>query len=455
MPLIDNKICSCCRRLYTYYVAVITNWPWKIAAYVSGLSSVSESGYGETALQDKIPNGKKSTCLRLLQAVYGATIGILVPIGLLAQDIICFRRDRLDKTYLRNNASKFECHDPSQLLSAIIILDMIVVWLLLLVIWTRVYCFLKCLLCCFLCPCFLYYLRGMFRPDTCFLDQKNSGDKNDLSDLVNEIKEKKPSDMCMFIPMIPFIYLIFSLAVSIFNLLAFEIVNAVMDWETNISGSLRITFIVLSFIGFVAFDLLYTEVIIKYSLQCQMNITFLEAIIDKVEAKVEAKGYTNQDEAFKDVKNAQKFLKQLNENSFAIGLVLLITGLHTANSTISLLSIDHENSTYGQVIGLVLRAIHWTFLTVFPIFQAAEISNTSKKLRETGLSMYTPPPIKLNGLDAEEKKMVRKHTPVITLDAELFGFTVNPWFPYVIMILIFFALMVEPLGLEWFDRLIS
>ena len=50
-----------------------------------------------------------------------------------------------------------------------------------------------------------------------------------------------------------------------------------------------------------------------------------------------------------------------------VAITILIAGLHTANCTINLLNI--ENCTYFQTVALVLRAIHWAFLTVFPIFK--------------------------------------------------------------------------------------
>lgn len=104
---------------------------------------------------------------------------------------------------------------------------------------------------------------------------------------------------------------------------------------------------------YIAFDLVYTEVIVRYALQCQMNIYFLEFIINKVTVK-KATAYESQNEALKDISNAQKFLKELNESSFVIVLVLLITTLHTTNCTVSLLSIA-KKCTHLQTF-LLLRS---------------------------------------------------------------------------------------------------
>ena len=550
----------CCTRGFVCYVATATNLPWEIVAYIAGISTNVKGNGTETDL-------KESKCFRRSEFIYTCLVATFALIGLIAQNIICFRRDRLDKSFLRmipmgNNTSKFmECHEPSQMVSAIIIPDVILLWFLFLVLRKRI------------CKHFVWYSNreskntkqglhsqsssintgksdtghnlsgnkstasdskyslsasafpnygatnqqnlspsvhsgGDQRTNQSASDQRTSdqstsdqrtrdqiiseqrtsdqstsdqrtsnqrtsdqttGDENasdqrtrdqsnsdqSLSDLVDKIKAsgRKP-DWCMklFILAIPF-YILCSKVVSIGNLFAFEIVdpyngNEVMDWgESYITGSWKIVLIVLSFLGFVAFDLLYTEVIVRYALQCQLNIYFLEFIINNVQA------YKSQNEALKDILKAQKFLKELNESSLTIGLVLLTSTLHTANCTVSLLSIA-KNCTHLQILLLLARAIQWAFLTLFPIFQAAQISNTIKKLRETGLSMYAPPVEFETPASESEKQLIRKYTSGIALNVELFGFNINPWFPYVIVILIFFAIMLEPLGLKWFQHLI-
>ena len=525
--------CRCFVCFMQRYVATTTNLSWEIVAYIAGIStSVTDNGTEKDA--------KESKCFRCSKIIYAFLVATIALFGLIAQDIICFRRDRLDKSFLRmipvgNNTSKFmECHEPSQMVSAIIIPDVIVLWLLFLVLKKRIFAWKSkdteqdstnsg--------PVASQYpnygaineqksSRNQSTSDPRTIDQSTNDQRTSdsdqrtsdqstsvqsisdqrtsdqgssdqstsirtsdqrtsdqgssdqstsirtsdqsssnqrtsdqsLSDLVDKIKAsgKKPDwYMKFYIPAIPFFYTLCSKAISIGNLFAFKIVdpytgNEVMDWgESYITGPWKIVLIVLSFLGFVAFDLLYTEVIVRYALQCQLNIYFLEFIINNVQSQNEA--------LINDVFKAQKFLKELNESSLTIGLVLLISTLHTANCTVSLLSIS-KNCTHLQTFVLLARAIQWAFLTLFPIFQAAQISNTIKKLQETALSMYTPP---IETTASESKRqLITKYISGIALNVELCGYIINPWFPYVIVILIFFAIMLEPLGLKWFQHLI-
>ena len=44
------------------------------------------------------------------------------------------------------------------------------------------------------------------------------------------------------------------------------------------------------------------------------------------------------------------------------------------------------------------------------------------------------------------------HAAAITLKAKLFGIYIHPWFPYVIIVLILFTLMVGS-GFKWYEHL--
>ena len=66
--------------------------------------------------------------------------------------------------------------------------------------------------------------------------------------------------------------------------------------------------------------------------------------------------------------------------------------------------------------------------------------------------MYAPSTIEVYGLDLNEKKVRVYFCDNFKINAELFGFVINPWFPYMVITVIFFALMVEPLGLKWLEH---
>ena len=400
----DKKL-SKLKRAHALYVAVITYWPWKIIGYVTGIS--------ECKIEIKI-----------LQRVCILVRILLAVIGLVTQAITCLRRDRLGKDFIHtrteNDTNKLvECQESSQLFSAIIIPDVI---FLLLLFWVSL--------------------------KTWFLQ-----DKKGLSELVTIIanSERKP-DKCMqyFYPFIPPAYLIFSLAVSIINLYAFNVVDGdvVIHWSsgTNISGFWKIFLLVISFLGFIAFDLLYIQLIVSYSLQCQLNIYFLQAIKRKVKETEFNQQYNSQHEAIEHVEKARNFINELNTSSITVGVGIMITAVRAVNCIISFL--DKDNTIF-QAIALLLRLSHWLFLTLFPFFQAALVNLVILKLHATGLVMCRMPILFRNNEPFND--MLKTYASLITIKAKLFGFTVHSWFPYVIMILIALTLTVGS-RFKWYEN---
>ena len=97
------------------YTALITDWPSDIATYISGF----------------LENTVQQEFLSCLQCFCSLAQFLIATFGLFCQSISCFHRDRLDKNVIRiledNNASKLvECHEASQLFSAILVPDMII-----------------------------------------------------------------------------------------------------------------------------------------------------------------------------------------------------------------------------------------------------------------------------------------------------------------------------------------
>ena len=137
-------------------------------------------------------------------------------------------------------------------------------------------------------------------------------------------------------------YLIFSQAVSIIYLYAFNIVDSdvVIHWSshTHISGILKIIIIPVSFLGFIAFDLLYTQLIVRYYLQCKLNIYFLQAIKKKIKVTENNRQFESQSKTIEDVEKARNFINQLNTSSITLGVGITITAVQQAiNCIISFL----------------------------------------------------------------------------------------------------------------------
>ena len=402
------------RPCYAGYVAVITDWPWKIVTCLT-----STKGYNATW-----NTTKKSKYISFIQCFYIILRFIIAFVGLIAQAISCFRRDRLDKNYIKimdgNNSNKFvECHESAQLFTAIIIPDLIFLLLLITV------------------------SSEIFRTCTVFCQKK------ELYDLVNIIVqfEREPNKCMLVSPVIPFFYVTFSLAVSIMNICAFKIMDSdvVVHWPsgTNLSGFWKKAIIVLSLLGFIAIDLLYTQLIVRYTLWCRMNIYFLQ----EIKRKVEKKKYYNQEEAIEDMEKARKFIIQLNKSSITVGISILITAVQAINCIVSFL--DKGNTSF-QATALFLRLSHWLFLTLFPFFQAAAANTVSLHLYATGLVMRRNP-VMFSGNEQSQDDMLKTYASSITIKTKIFGVTINPWFPYVIIILIALTLTVGS-RIKWYEN---
>ena len=268
---------------------------------------------------------------------------VLVICGLVAQAFCCFRRDRLDKISIQrpveNNDSKLlvTCNESTELFSTTFLPGMLLLLLLLYTSWSR--------LCC-----------------------KETDSKN-LEELIKVIQSKKPNEYMEKIIFLIIFYVLFSQAVSYFNLWVFHLTGSnvtiywpSLDWKVH--NTWKKALIGISFGGFVAFDLLYAELIIRYVFWCQMNIYFQEIILDKVKGKE----YYDQGEAILDVEQAKEFLHQLNNGSIFTGLAILLTAFLSTNCIIGLLS---DNNDYYQTLALTCRLIIWLSLTLSPIFQAA------------------------------------------------------------------------------------
>ena len=402
-------------------IGLITDWPWKTAAYISGNSETNEP----------------QKCFTFCQWFYVCIRLGLAVMGMIIQTITCFRRDRLDQSVIEgNNGSKsVQCNGTSQVFSAFVVPNLIVLGILLWLLWRK-----------FKGKCYKVS-RSMELAD------------KDIIDLVEEVNKKKPDTYMTRYFLIYFIvFMVSSLVVSILNLYAYDIMDDDViihsEWN-NYSGSSKKSLITLSFFGFVAFDLLYAQFIMRYACQCKLNIYYLEEIKNKTKnSRNEPRqndnyAYTNQDAALDDVEKAYNYLKQLNSNSTAVGIIILLTTLLAANSIISLLD---KGSTIFQEVALGARSLQWVTLTMFTLYYAAQVNETSKALHDTGLSMYRRPMFFNNNEDIAQKKLVCKHTSPINLEAKLFGIVIRPWLPYVIIILMLFTLMVGP-GFRWYEHL--
>ena len=393
-------------NIRTPLIGTITDWPWKVAAYITGDSNNNR------------PMNHYSCC-QWFYVIIRMAVAIM---GLLVQTITCFRRDRLDQNIIQeNNASKVvKCNDTSQLFSAFIVPDVIVLSILIVV-----------------------------------LVRKWRFTHEDITNLINKLTDdqftkKQPERyMTLCFPIFFIVYMLFSQVVSIMNMLAFHITDndVIMHskWTNNISGSWKIVLIILSFLGFIAFDLIYAQFVMRYAYQCEM-ITY---VLGEIKNKIDKYMYANQNDALKDVKKAEDFLKQLNDNTIAIGYITVLT---TFRAIISIISLLNKGHTVFQEIAIVARFLQWFFLTMCTPHETARVNAASKALEKTGLSMYRPP-VLFPDNDEDQTTLVKTHVSSISLKAKLIGFAVHPWLPFMIVILTVFSLELGS-GFKWYEHIL-
>ena len=157
-------------------------------------------------------------------------------------------------------------------------------------------------------------------------------------------------------------------------------------------------------------------------------------------------GYENQKvkDCEEDTKTAYTFLKQLNASSGTIALVIIIAVFQAANCTVILLC---NKITYPQAVAVTLRLILWAFLAVFPFHKAAGVNTASKKLRDLSWDMHRP------SLACHCDSDGSNNGVHISLKARVFGISVNPWLPYLVVILLLLTIILGS-KFKWYEHVL-
>ena len=406
--LIKNQTPHC--KSYVWLISLLTDWPWNIAAFISGNETVD-----------------KPRCFSCLQWLYVILRMLIIIIGLFTQAISCFRQDRLDSstsvsgsvhysesiigppimTYPLNNTEKKPATSSTdahfQMFIDIIIIDSILIILLLYVFFSR-----------------LKFCR--------------STDIHNIDQLIKVANYSQPDKLTRaFVMLLSFSYMISSIAVSFMYLwLYFKHTHAMWPKFLEITGSLKVLVIVTLLVGIFATDLLYIQIILRYVFRCQLNIQFLLLIIGKVENEL----YRDQDEAIRDVERSRNFVKQLNTSSRVTGFTILLALIQATNCAINLLhDVDKTSNSQFEEVALICRLVLWIFLTIAPFYYATKVNETSETLSDSRLVMLKIPALFKDNKEFHNE-MVKKNTEKITIKAKLFGIPIPPWGIYVAVILI-------------------
>ena len=425
-----------CRFLKTSLVWFFTDWPWDIAKYISLPDTIPKDSSNDIAREEESKCSFK--CLFIYSAVVIFRVSLIL-MAAIAQLMTCFRRDRIiaNLTVIQvhhKNVSNLRCNETSEVIGGFIVSDTVIV---LLAIW--VYFGLKYgNQCCRDCGCRFGWkeLNYVMEADSIA----------SLSELIKAVREKLLEKRVLGTPAmvyiyaaIPFFYIVFSQGVSGIYLDVFHLVNNTVVIQpvgtAILRSALKDVVIAASCLGFIVLDLLYLQVIMRYAYRCQMIIYYLQIIIESAKNANEQK--INYEDMMQKTETAHKFLKKLNISSGTIALVTIIAAFQAANCAFFLLSDDTKDSTgYFQAVAVILRLILWAFMVVFPFHKAAGVNIASKELRDLGWVAHKQPLVYHCNSDGSNNGV---H---ISLKARVFGISVNPWLPYLVIILLLLTIMV-------------
>ena len=422
--------------LKTLLVCLFTDWPWETVKYISMPDTIPEGDMPSS--QKPYCKCRSSACLAVKIFLWCISILFrlsLIVSALFAQFVTCFRRDRISTNatvVTFNNASKIRlsCDEKAEIILSLLIPDILIV---LLAVW--VYFGLKFGInyCCECCG--WEGLKVVMKADRA----------ENLNELVQATREKlRTHYVTLPYILIPLIYIVLSQVVSGVYLYSFDlgyeqgvVIRAVKKAPT-LSGDTKYGIFSLSFIGFIALDLLYLQVILRYAYRCQMVIYYLKIIEHDVEeyAKDTTKKQLKK-ETIEKTEKAYTFIKQLNASSGTIALLIVIAVFQAVNCAIIILYICNDTS-YLQIIAVAARLLLWGFLAVFPFHKAAGVNIIEKQLCDLGWRMK------------KESLVDDGNSHHISLRARVFGKSVNPWLPYLIVVTLLFTVIVGA-KIKWYE----
>ena len=344
--------------------------------------------------------------------------------GIALQVTTCFRRDLVstDLAQIPNtNTKRLSCDKRNEVICAFLIPDCVV---FLVALW--VYVGLK-----FGYECCKWLgwkeLSTVTKADTAVI----------LNKLVEAVKFKLSMGLLVQYSIFPLAYIILSQGVSIGYLIVFQLWDEDVVIQTpfgqhDLDVKSKCWLLGSTFIGFIALDLLYVAVIMRYVYRCQIIIYYLQMIRHKVKGIK----HSNRKEAMEEVKKAKKFIRYLNASSGTTGFITIIAVFQAVNCTILLLS---DEITYPEAGVITARLILFGFLAIYPFYKAAGLNDTAERIHDTGLDMCIDSPYQGSNKDVR-----------ITLKATMFGILVQPWLPYLVLFVILLTTMVGS-KLKWYE----
>ena len=408
---------------------IFTDWPWetvkkavKFSVTNTDQKKIVNNFTDASTNADTKPSSTKCSIMWTIWTLLRLTF---IAGGLALQVITCFRRDLISTDLVpipNTNTTRLICDKRNEVIRGLLIPAFVV---FLVAFWVYV------------------VLKFSYKRKCCkWLGWKEltTATKADtaatLNKLVNAVQSELKVTLLVKYSLFPSIYIILSQGVSVVYLILFQL------WDEDVIIQMPLGhhdldkskrwLLCSAIIGFIAFDLLYVRVVMRYVYQCQMIIYYLKMI----KHKVKHNEHCNHKEAIEEVKKAKKFIRHLNASSGTTGFVTIIGLFQAVNCAFFLLS---DEITYHETGAIMARLILFGFLAIYPFYKAAGLNVAAERLCDTGLDMHIYSPYQ------ESKKDVR-----ITLKATMFGIYVQPWLPYLVLFVIFLTALVES-RLKWYQ----
>ena len=397
-------------------------------------------------------------CLYLLYAVIHISLIIL---GVYFQITTCFSRQNPYAHWVhaynfnesQNNITnstiqycRLKCDIDKNFVTGLLIPDIIIV---LLSFWIHFGDYFSCLFC-----------KCKKLSKECSQQKDGAQQSNDAKECcVDElVLECKPLNKCSTLTytICAIVYVALSLSISGFDLIIFKTFIekdvVIQSPITTSNGNFKVSKIVASFFGFFAFDLLYIQVIMRYAYQCSMLTNHLKLNKNTYNTEETTKENTPADKPEGIIEDACKRLRCLNKKSAATGIVILIAGFTAISCVMNLLnttdcSVNVKTSSpisikqSLQVAAVICRLLLWSFIVLFPFYKAAKVNKASRKL---GFRLV---------MHSSNTAKISKGVKYITSEARLIGIPVQPWLPYVVVLLLLFAIMLGSSTVWYFHLL--
>ena len=351
--------------------------------------------------------------------------------GMSLQLMTCFRRDPISNDLEQipgNNTKLLICDNENEISCILFFRD---IQILLLAFW--IYVVLK------FSHHIYKYCSWLERGEINTIMEANTA--ANLNELVEAVRPKLSKRLIVVYTVIPLCYIILSQLVSVGCLFAFQLVNEDFVMQTplgghDLAGDLKQWFITLIFVGFVAKDLLYITLEMRYVYRCQMITYYLQLMQHKA-IRQEYKYM----EYIKEVSTACNFIKYLNASN-GTGCIIFVAVFRVG--TCALILLDDE-ITYPEAAAIAARLILWGFLALYPFHKAAGLNAVIKELRDTNPATEIPPwVLVLFGIPQDQENgLRRRHRFSIALKATMFGITVPLWSPYLVICSMLLTIMIR------------